>query len=322
MEIEKNAVFITVPCAIFCERPQNFLDFDLKITAPFDTKLATTVEGVFGSSVCVLDDKGKKIDISGISGKTEWIYIKKPDFLHKQSFSFLDVVDILKALRGEGGCAWDRAQTHESIRSNLIEEAYELVDAIDLKDKAKIVEETGDLLLQAVFHMTIASEEKEFEFKDVYGELCKKLITRHTHIFGNDKAENSEAALASWEKNKLREKSITSVAQNMREVPQGMPSLLRAYKTAKRAAKGGFVETDYDAAIQSVRGGLDKLMQAYDNGKDTETITGKTLFALVNLLRIIGAEPEVALNKFIGDFVSDVDAEENRRDANKTGSVK
>ena len=229
----------------------------------------------------------------------------------------------MSALRGENGCPWDRAQTHESIRSNLIEEAYELVDAIDRKDNAKIIEETGDLLLQAVFHMTIAREAGEFDFGDVYDALCTKLITRHTHIFGGDTATNSEEALASWEKNKLREKSITSVAQNMNEVPQGMPALLRAYKVAKRAAKGNLVVSDIDKAFELVPDKLRGLKSEFLKGGEVESAVGEALFELVNLFRLIGAEPEIALNKYIGRFVSDaVEKEKNCGWCSKDASEK
>ncbi len=179
MEIEKDVVYLTVSCGLLCEAPERFSGYDLKITPPFDGRLASAVERLFGGVACAIDDGGNEISLSDVPHKTRWIYIKQPNFLRKKSYSFNDVIDILSALRGENGCPWDRAQTHESIRSNLIEEAYELVDAIDRKDNAKIIEETGDLLLQAVFHMTIAREAGEFVFVDVYDALCKKLITRH-----------------------------------------------------------------------------------------------------------------------------------------------
>ena len=177
MKIEENAVFLTVPCADFCESPYRYSGFDLKITPPFDDRLAEVADKLFGKAAIVFDDGGRKISVGQAAEATRWIYIKQPVFLEKKSFSYNDVIEILSALRGENGCPWDKAQTHESIRSNLIEEAYELVDAIDQGDKDKIIEETGDVLLQAVFHMTIAKEEGEFDFSDVHDALCKKLIT-------------------------------------------------------------------------------------------------------------------------------------------------
>lgn len=323
MEIEKDVVYLTVSCGLLCEAPERFSGYDLKITPPFDGRLASAVERLFGGVACAIDDGGNEISLSDVPHKTRWIYIKQPNFLRKKSYSFNDVIDILSALRGENGCPWDRAQTHESIRSNLIEEAYELVDAIDRKDNAKIIEETGDLLLQAVFHMTIAREAGEFDFGDVYDALCTKLITRHTHIFGGDTATNSEEALASWEKNKLREKSITSVAQNMNEVPQGMPALLRAYKVAKRAAKGNLVVSDIDKTFELVPDKLRGLKSEFLKGGEVESAVGEALFELVNLFRLIGAEPEIALNKYIGRFVSDaVEKEKNCGWCSKDASEK
>lgn len=131
----------------------------------------------------------------------------------------------------------------------------------------------------------------------------RKSRTRHTHIFGEDKARSSEEALKNWEKNKLREKSITSVAQNLKEVPKGMPSLLRAYKVVKRAAKGGLISSERNSAFEEA---LKKLRETADvcfEGKDAENLAGETLFNLVNLLRLADIEPEAALNKFTEKFV-------------------
>ena len=153
MKIEENAVFLTVPCADFCESPYRYSGFDLKITPPFDDRLAEVADKLFGKAAIVFDDGGRKISVGQAAEATRWIYIKQPVFLEKKSFSYNDVIEILSALRGENGCPWDKAQTHESIRSNLIEEAYELVDAIDQGDKDKIIEETGDAV--SYTHLTL-----------------------------------------------------------------------------------------------------------------------------------------------------------------------
>ena len=142
-------------------------------------------------------------------------------------------MEILRILRGENGCPWDRVQTKESILKNLIEECYELVDAIKLDD-----EEIGDNFMQCSFHSLFAEERNAFTLSDIFTGVCTKLITRHTHIFGADKANNDEDALNVWEKNKEVEKNITSVTQNLKDVPTVFPALMRAQKVYKRAYKG------------------------------------------------------------------------------------
>lgn len=136
-------------------------------------------------------------------------------------------------LRGECGCEWDRAQTHESIRINLIEEAYELVEAIDCADRDMMLEESGDVLMQAVFHTQIASESGEFDYSDMLTALCRKLLDRHTHIFGENHANNADEALNFWNEAKKKEKKYTSNTDAMQRVPKNLPSLLYAEKSRK-----------------------------------------------------------------------------------------
>ena len=127
------------------------------------------------------------------------------DFI-KEQYTIDDLFEILTILRGENGCPWDRVQTHESIKKNMIEECYEAVDALDNGSDKDFANELGDVLLQVAFHAQLAGERGAFSFDDVLNELCTKLITRHTHVFGNDKADSADEALTSWEKNKKKEK--------------------------------------------------------------------------------------------------------------------
>ena len=128
------------------------------------------------------------------------------DFQFKQKYNVEDLVEIMRILRSENGCPWDREQTHESIRINLIEEAYELVEAIDMKNAEMMKEECGDILMQAVFHAEIAQKNGEFDYTDMISGLCRKLIDRHTHIFGSNHADNADEALVFWEEAKKKEK--------------------------------------------------------------------------------------------------------------------
>ena len=150
-----------------------------------------------------------------------------------------DLVDIMRILRSEGGCPWDREQTHETIRKNLIEETYEVVEAIDTKNTALLREELGDLLLQVVFHARIAEENGEFDFDDVCNDICKKLIIRHPHIFSDVEADTSEKVLENWDKIKMREKSQKTPVESMDSVARTLPALMRAEKLASKAAKSG-----------------------------------------------------------------------------------
>lgn len=226
---------------------------------------------------------------------------KRADFTDKQKFTFDDVVEIMEVLRGEGGCPWDRAQTHESIRNNAIEEAYELVDAIDARDKTQMAEEVGDLLLQCIFHTQIAAEKGEFGFGEVFSLLCNKLISRHTHIFGGDAAENAEQALDTWEKNKLSKYGVKSTSEYMEKIPKAMPALITAEKIQKRAAKAGFDWTEIDSVYAKIGEELDEIKNAGPNSVEEEL--GDLLFAVVNLCRFLKTDPEVALNRANNKFV-------------------
>ena len=212
---------------------------------------------------------------------------------HKR-FDFSDLEEILIRLRGEGGCEWDRAQTHESIRINLIEEAYELVEAIDLANKAMLLEETGDVLLQAVFHTQIAKENNEFNYSDMLSAVCKKLIDRHTHIFGTNHANNAEEALNFWTEAKKKEKKYLSSADAMDRVPKNLPALLYAEKIQKIAKKVNFDFPDAKECYKKVLEELDEFNNAYSDANRVEE-AGDVLFTVVNLLRFYHIDPEMAL---------------------------
>ncbi|MDE6411493.1 MAG: nucleoside triphosphate pyrophosphohydrolase [Clostridia bacterium] len=166
--------------------------------------------------------------------------IPDEELVKKERFTYQDFLYILKRLRAPDGCPWDRVQTHESIRINMIEEAYELVDAIDLDDPEKMCEETGDVLMQAVFHALIEEERGRFNAGDMVSGVCKKLVSRHTHVFGGDSAKGADGALSVWDKNKMTEKHQTTFSDAVNDVPQCFPALLRAQKIVKRMAKGGW----------------------------------------------------------------------------------
>lgn len=149
------------------------------------------------------------------------------------------LIDILEILRSPGGCPWDREQTHKSIRNDTLEEAYEVADAIDNDDAAALCEELGDMLLQVIFHSRIAEENGLFKYEDVVDGICRKLILRHPHVFGDAEADSSSEVLDLWDAIKKQEKHQTSFTETLKSVPKAFPPEMRAAKVQKRARKAG-----------------------------------------------------------------------------------
>ena len=230
---------------------------------------------------------------------------KDDTFTLKEHYSFGELLTIMAFLRSDEGCPWDRAQTHESIAGNMLEEAYEAVVAIGMNDPAALQEELGDVLMQVIFHSDMA---EAFTIRDVISGICRKLISRHTHLFGDDQADTPEKVLRTWEKNKQIEKGFLSVSDSMRDVPRGMPALTRAFKIQKKAANVGFDWTSVDGAMRKIEEELAELFVEVEKGdkKRTEEEAGDLLFTIVNILRLLDLDPETALTgcteRFIGRF--------------------
>ncbi len=218
--------------------------------------------------------------------------------LEKHRFSYEDFLAVMRRLRAPDGCPWDRVQTHESIRINAIEEAYELVDAIDRKDPDRICEEAGDVLMQAVFHTLMEEERGNFTMGDMLTHLTEKLITRHTHVFGTDaRAATAEGALAVWDKNKMTEKGQKTYSDAVNDVPACFPALLRAQKIAKRMEKGGWDAATFENFEKKFREEYAELRAAVAAGDKNaaEEELGDVLFCAVELGRAVGADCELAL---------------------------
>ncbi len=217
-----------------------------------------------------------------------------------------DFVEILKQLRGENGCPWDREQTHESLKPCLIEETYEVIDAIDKKDKESLREELGDLLLQVVFHANLAEEQGWFDLKDVIENVSRKMIYRHPHVFSDSNAEDLTQALSTWEKMKKKEKETTSYTQAMQDIPDALPALMKSYKVQKKAADAGFDWDTIKGAFDKIKEETDELMEIsnhQDHEKQKEEI-GDLLFSVVNASRFLDIDPEDALSNTIRKFIS------------------
>lgn len=244
-------------------------------------------------------------------------------FTLKERYTVDELLAIMAFLRSDEGCPWDRVQTHESIKGNLIEEAYEAVDAIRQKDNAKLCEELGDVMMQVVFHAQMAKEAGNFTFDDVVSGICRKLISRHSHLFGDDVATTPHDVLDTWEKNKREEKGHDSIIQELQDVPISFPALMRSFKLQKRAARIGFDWSTIDGAREKIVEETDELFDEVNKamrdvgseGDLSKTFErerifnegGDLLFAVVNVLRMLEIDPESALNatseKFIRRFI-------------------
>lgn len=244
------------------------------------------------------------------------IYIPKVDKINKKIYDINDLLNIMEYLRGDNGCPWDIKQTHESIRECVIEEAYEVVDAIDKKDMDSLSEELGDLLLQVIFHSQIAVESGYFNIWDVTTSICNKLISRHPHVFEKIKVESSDEVGYNWNEIKFKCRNIDGYTDRLKDIPK-LPSLMRSYKVQERAADIGF---DWD----SIDGAMDKVVEEWNEvldaislykGGDMEAIEeelGDMLFAIVNVCRFLDVNPEVALNKTTNKFIDRFDYMETR----------
>lgn len=267
---------------------------------------------LFGEeSVCtfVRGDDAAKIRIYEIDRMKSYGYdcavcVEEAEFLKKDRYDFADLENMIKLLRAPAGCPWDRAQTNESIKSNLIEEAYELADAIERADDDGMEEETGDVLLQGAFHGVIKEEQGAFSCTDAITRLVKKLIFRHSHIFGKDKASSDTEALGVWEKNKRIEKSQTSYTDTVLSVPKNMPACMRAQKVGKRAAKCGMDFLSPVSASEKLGEETGELLEACIKDDKAQILdeAGDVLYSAVNVCRLAGVDCEDALHSAVDKF--------------------
>lgn len=264
-------------------------------------------------------------------------------FQPKEHYDLNDLVDIVARLRAPDGCPWDRQQTHASLRMAMLEEAYEVADAIDKGSDTMLCEELGDVLLQVVFHARLAAEAGGFTLREVCDGICKKMIYRHPHVFGTADDPAAAAVPARWEELKAAEKGIVTTAQDLAAVPDALPALLRAQKLQKRAARHGFAAQDAATALRGAQQDLAQLVKictaqgtctaqetqaaqvqaAQAQAQDTQdwaapaqaalapdALYGQALLALVNAGRLLGLCAEQALTQANSRFVAQVLAAE------------
>lgn len=218
-------------------------------------------------------------------------------------YSFDQLVTIMRTLRAPGGCPWDAEQTHESLTRYLLEETYEVIEAIDEKSPQHLEEELGDLLLQPIFHAAIAEESGEFSINDVINTLCTKLVRRHPHVFGDLEISNSAAQIENWEKIKKLEKGDERPSA-LSGVPEHLPALMKAHKISEKASRVGFDWEHADQVFAKVMEELHEFEEAWAGGNPErmEDEMGDLLFAIANLGRFLHLNPEEALRKTITRF--------------------
>ncbi len=218
-------------------------------------------------------------------------------------YTFSDLVDVMARLRGEGGCPWDAEQTHQSLRKNLIEEAYEALEAIDSGDGATMADELGDLLLQIVFHAQIGKENGTFSIDDVTDAITKKMIRRHPHVFADGTAKTSAEVLEKWDEIKKEEKKQSTLSETMQSVSSYLPALMQAEKVQTKAAKVGFDWPDHAAALEKVREETAEVSTALSGQGNLEEEIGDLLFSVVNVARLSSISAEEALQNATAKFI-------------------
>lgn len=219
------------------------------------------------------------------------------DFTFKERYDIGDMLEIMRILRSENGCPWDREQTHKSIRKDFLEEVYEVVEAIDLEDTALLREELGDVLLQVVFHSRIEEEKNSFDFGDVVNEVCQKLVIRHPHVFGDVTAETSDEVLKNWNNIKQETKGQETYSETLESVCTALPALMRAQKIGQRAKRAGMDFADVNDVLTCLEGEIAELKEAINDGNsdDIKDELGDVLFSCTNLARHLDCDAEEAL---------------------------
>ena len=225
----------------------------------------------------------------------------------KERYGFEDLVEIMEILRSENGCPWDREQDHHSIRNDIIEETYEVIEAIDTDNPELLREELGDVLLQVVFHSRIEEEQGRFCVDDVANDICAKLVHRHPHVFGDVIADTSAQVLSNWDKIKSEEKARVTVADKLRSVPPMLPALMRATKVGKKASCFDFENTE--AVMDKLAEEMVEVSEAIEENDRTaiEEEIGDLLLTVTSLCRKLDVDAEVALNRATDKFISHFD---------------
>ena len=230
------------------------------------------------------------------------LYLAPVPFERQTRYGFEDLIAIIRRLRQPDGCPWDKVQTHDSLKKDLLEECYELYDAIEENDDNHMAEELGDVLMHVLFHSVIGEEQCAFTARDVTTGIVSKLIYRHPHIFGEVIANTPEEVKANWEDLKMAEKGQETETAALRSVTRSLPSLMFAKKIQKKAAHAGFDWDSAEAAFYKIGEETQELREAMDNGTNVEEEMGDLLFSVVNVARLLHLEPEMLLRQAADKF--------------------
>ena len=223
----------------------------------------------------------------------------------KEKYDISDLLEIMKELRSDHGCMWDREQDHKSIRMNVLEEAYEVMEAIDSENSDLLKEELGDLLLQVVFHTEMENEQGVFDFSDACDGICKKLVYRHPHVFGDVKVNSSDDVLKNWDALKSKSKNEEKASDRLKSVPKLLPALMRGEKVGKRAANAGMDFGTTGEVIERLKSEITELENALSEANEAkiEEELGDILFSCTNLSRFLKKDSEKALTFAINKFI-------------------
>jgi len=260
---------------------------------------AAGIKGLESTRIIKLYELDRQKDIDYLTS----IYIPKDLEATKD---FYDLIGVIDDLRGENGCAWDREQTHQSLKKCLIEECYEVLEAIDDLNEDNIIEELGDVLLQVVFHAQIGKEEGYFNINDIISGVTNKMINRHPHIFKILENKNSNEVLESWENIKSKEKGFISYTDTLKHVPKNFPGLMRASKVQQKASKVGFDFDSVEPAMEKLLEELQEVRDVYKGNNRAKILeeVGDLVFSTVNIARLLDIDPEFAVNYTIDKFIN------------------
>lgn len=216
-----------------------------------------------------------------------------------------DLINLVETLRGENGCPWDMEQTHESIKNELLEETYEFIEAIEKNDLEGMKEELGDILFHVIFHCSIARNEGKFNINDIIESVINKMVYRHPHVFGRDSITTSKEVLEKWDDLKKIEKNYNTITEEMKAIASTLPSLIKAHKIQKKAAKVGFDWDNIEGAAEKVKEELTEVLDVYksNNKEKIKDEVGDLLFACVNVARKLDINGEEAVNSTIKKFI-------------------
>lgn len=235
------------------------------------------------------------------------------EMLEKENYNVYDLVKIVEILRSENGCPWDKVQTHQSIRNDFLEEVYEVIEAIDYDSSEMLREELGDVLLQVAFHACIEQEKGNCNIDDIANDICQKLIVRHPHVFSDVNADSVDTVLKNWDSIKKETKGQESYTDTLKSVPKVFPSLMRAQKLGKRAARAGMDFKGQDDCFESLKSEVFELEEALKKGdkKSVEEELGDLLFSCANMARKLDVDAEQLLYNASEKFLNRFEAVEN-----------